>query len=137
MHIEPNVLSMDSTPARIVHSPLNQIAIHIQSRRDCKKFISYKLKIIGKCIGKKTTLLQAEVSDCVSGLANVLFCGSAVHCIFFLTVKLRLPYQAILIPYFCISPRKSASSKSLSIKMGSILSSICLLNFHNKGFMEK
>jgi len=25
------------------------------------------------CVGKKTTLLQAEASACVSGLANVLF----------------------------------------------------------------
>ena len=30
------------------------------------------------CVGKKTTLLQAEASACVSGLANVLFCGLAV-----------------------------------------------------------
>jgi len=28
-------------------------------------------------VGKKTTLLQAEASVCVSGLANVLFCGLA------------------------------------------------------------
>jgi hypothetical protein len=27
------------------------------------------------CVGKKTTLLQTEVSACVSGFANVLFCG--------------------------------------------------------------
>jgi hypothetical protein len=27
------------------------------------------------CVGKKTTLLQAEVSACVLGLANVLFCA--------------------------------------------------------------
>jgi len=37
-----------------------------------------------RCVGKKTALLQAEVSASVSGLANVLFCGSAVsffsHC---------------------------------------------------------
>jgi len=29
------------------------------------------------CVGKKTTLLQAEASACVSGLANVLFCALA------------------------------------------------------------
>jgi hypothetical protein len=29
------------------------------------------------CIGKKTNLLQAEASACVSGLANVLFCALA------------------------------------------------------------
>ena len=27
------------------------------------------------CVGKKTTLLQTEVSACVSEFANVLFCG--------------------------------------------------------------
>jgi len=30
------------------------------------------------CVSKKTTFLQAEVSVCVSGLANVLFCALAV-----------------------------------------------------------
>jgi len=29
------------------------------------------------CVGKKTALLQAEASACVSGLANVLFCALA------------------------------------------------------------
>ena len=29
------------------------------------------------CVGKKTTLLQAEASACVSELANVLFCALA------------------------------------------------------------
>ena len=30
------------------------------------------------CVGKKTALLQAEASACVSGLANVLFCVVAI-----------------------------------------------------------
>jgi len=34
------------------------------------------------CAGKKTTLLQAEASVGVAGLANVLFCGLAVIFIF-------------------------------------------------------
>jgi len=34
------------------------------------------------CVGKKTALLQAEASACVSGLANVLFCVWAVHYLF-------------------------------------------------------
>jgi hypothetical protein len=37
-----------------------------------------------ECVGKKTALLQAEASACVSGLANVLFCALAVHFIVFL-----------------------------------------------------
>jgi hypothetical protein len=31
------------------------------------------------CVGKKTTLLQAEASACVLELANVLFCALAIH----------------------------------------------------------
>jgi hypothetical protein len=43
-------------------------------------------------VGKKTALLQAEASACVSGLANVLFCAWAVHLSFFLTAKLPLSF---------------------------------------------
>ncbi len=35
-------------------------------------------------LAKKTALLQAEALSRVSELANVLFCGLAVHFIFFL-----------------------------------------------------
>jgi hypothetical protein len=42
------------------------------------------------CAGKKTALLQAEALARVLGLANVLFCGSAVSFFFFLTAKLPL-----------------------------------------------
>ena len=38
------------------------------------------------CVGKKTALLQAEASACVSGLANVQFCAWAVHYIIFLFI---------------------------------------------------
>jgi len=44
--------------------------------------------IIQGCVGKKTTLLQAEASACASGLANVLFCVWAVH--FFLSFCSKL-----------------------------------------------
>jgi hypothetical protein len=48
--------------------------------------VSYNSKFINIrwCVGKKTALLQAEASACVSGLANVLFCALAVHYIFFI-----------------------------------------------------
>jgi uncharacterized membrane protein len=39
-------------------------------------------------VGKKTALLQAEASACVSGLANVLFCGEAVSFYFFSHCKI-------------------------------------------------
>ena len=42
----------------------------------------------GRCVGKKTALLQAEASACVSGLANVQFCALAVHYIVFLFLSL-------------------------------------------------
>jgi hypothetical protein len=41
-----------------------------------------------RCVGKKTTLLQAEESAYVSGLANVLVCASAVHYFDFLFLSL-------------------------------------------------
>ena len=40
------------------------------------------------CVGKKTALLQAEASACVSRLANVQFCGSAVRYFVFLFLSL-------------------------------------------------
>jgi len=43
-----------------------------------------KFIIILRCVGKKTALLQAEASACVSGLANVQFCAWAVHYFVFL-----------------------------------------------------
>jgi len=42
------------------------------------------------CVGKKTTLLQAEASACVSGLANVLFCVSAIF-IFLCLYAAKIP----------------------------------------------
>jgi hypothetical protein len=51
--------------------------IHIFS----KQINFFFLRVVGGlgCVGKKTALLQAEVLDCVSGLANVQFCVMAVH----------------------------------------------------------
>jgi hypothetical protein len=46
-----------------------------------------------RCDGKKTALLQAEASACVSELANVLFCVWAVHFISILfAAKLQLSF---------------------------------------------
>jgi hypothetical protein len=36
------------------------------------------------CVGKKTTLLQAEASACVLELGNVLFCVSAIFIFLFI-----------------------------------------------------
>jgi hypothetical protein len=43
-----------------------------------------KVHIFVGVLAKKTALLQAEASACVSGLANVLFYALAVLFIFFL-----------------------------------------------------
>jgi hypothetical protein len=58
------------------------------------KSVSNNYKSINflRCAGKKTALLQAEASACVSGLANVQFCAWAVHYIVFLTAKLPLSF---------------------------------------------
>jgi hypothetical protein len=45
---------------------------------------NHKYTIIHWCVGKKTALLQAEASACVSGLANVQFCALAVYYFVFL-----------------------------------------------------
>jgi len=42
------------------------------------------------CVGKKTTLLQAEASACESELANVLFCGLAIF-IFICLYAAKIP----------------------------------------------
>ena len=42
------------------------------------------------CVGKKTTLLQAEASACVSGLANVLFCALAIFIFLFCLLSSKL-----------------------------------------------
>ena len=55
-----------------------------------------------RCVGKKTTLLQAEASACVSELANVLFCGLAVSFFLFLTAKLPLSFFLGLLVTFSI-----------------------------------
>ena len=47
------------------------------------------------CVGKKTTLLQAEASACVSGLANVLFCALAVIFSFFFFLSLSSKLSAL------------------------------------------
>jgi hypothetical protein len=39
-------------------------------------------------VSKKTVLLQAEASACVSGLANVLFCALAFHYLVFISLSL-------------------------------------------------
>jgi len=52
-------------------------------------------KIFRRCVGKKTALLQAEVSACVLGLANVLFCAWAfIICFSFLVANCQL--------FFCL-----------------------------------
>ena len=58
----------------------------------CPKFIVRKILNFLRCVGKKTALLQAEASACVSGLANVLFCALAVHylVLFFLSFSNKL-----------------------------------------------
>lgn len=48
----------------------------------CPKIIVRKILNFLRCVGKKTALLQAEASACVSGLANVMFCALVVHFIF-------------------------------------------------------
>jgi hypothetical protein len=55
-----------------------------------------KFIIILRCVGKKTALLQAEASACVSGLANVLFCALAVHYFFFLSLSSKLSVRFCL-----------------------------------------
>jgi hypothetical protein len=47
------------------------------------------------CVGKKTTLLQAEVSACVSELANVLFCALAIF-IFLCLNAAKIPYSIVV-----------------------------------------
>ena len=54
----------------------------------CPKFIVRKILNFLRCVGKKTALLQAEASACVSGLANVQFCAWAVHYFVFLFLSL-------------------------------------------------
>jgi hypothetical protein len=49
------------------------------------------------CDGKKTALLQAEVSACVSGLANVQFCAWAVHFFVFPYLSLSSKLSAVSI----------------------------------------
>jgi hypothetical protein len=55
------------------------------------------LRVVGGlgCVGKKTTLLQAEASACVSGLANVLFCALAVIFSFFFFLSLSSKLSAL------------------------------------------
>ena len=52
------------------------------SANPCRSIVFFR------SVSKKTALLQAEALACVSELANVLFCGSAVSFFFFLTAKL-------------------------------------------------
>ena len=47
------------------------------------------------CVGKKTTLLQAEALACVLGLANVLFCALAVIFSFFFFLSLSSKLSAV------------------------------------------
>jgi hypothetical protein len=52
----------------------------------CHFLLNYHIRksiIILRCVSKKTALLQAEASACVSELANVLFCALAFHFFFF------------------------------------------------------
>ena len=49
----------------------------------------------GRCVGKKTALLKAEASVCVSGLANVQFCAWAVHYIVFFFLSLCSKLSAV------------------------------------------
>jgi len=47
------------------------------------------------CVGKKTTLFQAEASACVSGLANVLFCALAFFIFLYLNAA-KIPYYFVV-----------------------------------------
>jgi len=48
------------------------------------------------CVGKKTTLLQAEASARVLGLANVLFCVSAIFIFFFVFMQQKYLYHSVV-----------------------------------------
>jgi len=63
------------------------------------------------CVGKKTTLLQAEASACVSGLANVLFCALAVifSFFFFLSLSSKLSAVSFFLHLAVVESRKGIS----------------------------
>jgi hypothetical protein len=52
------------------------------------------------CVGKKTALLQAEASACVSGLANVQFCALAVHYFVFFFLSLSSKLSAVPLSFY-------------------------------------
>ena len=55
------------------------------------------------CVGKKTTLLQAEASACVSGLANVLFCALAIFIFLFCLLSSKL--SAVSLSFYTCAQR--------------------------------
>jgi hypothetical protein len=66
----------------------------------CPKFIVRKILNILRCVGKKTALLKAEASACVSGLANVQFCALAVHYFVFLFLSLSSKLSAVSLSFY-------------------------------------
>jgi len=58
----------------------------------CPKFIVRNILNFLRCVGKKTALLQAEASACVSGLANVLFCAWAFFILYPIAAKILLSF---------------------------------------------
>ena len=71
--------------------------------------IKHKYIIILGCVGKKTALLQAEASACVSGLANVQFCGSAVHYIVFLLLSFCSKFFTVALSFYACAQRMALS----------------------------
>ena len=63
------------------------------------KIHSYCVRVVGGLgsVGKKTTLLQAEVSACVSELANVLFCVSAIFIFLFCLYVANCPLLSVFL----------------------------------------
>jgi hypothetical protein len=65
------------------------------------------------CVGKKTTLLQAEASACVSGLANVLYCGLAFFIFIFFFMQQKFLCHSVV----CLSFTMNANSFIAAINL--------------------
>jgi hypothetical protein len=99
------------------------------------KFIVRKILNFLRCVGKKTaqidkliaTLLQAEASACVSGLANVQFCALAVYYIvFFLSLSSKLSAVAFFLRLLVTTQYQQpiASISDLDVRLQIPLSTI-------------
>ena len=69
-----------------------------QNLKLINNLIDSSIRVVGGlgCVGKKTALLQAEASACVSGLANVQFCAWAVYFFLFLSLSSKLSVRFCL-----------------------------------------